>query len=269
MSAPRVAAVEAGGVALCVEEAGDGTPIVFVHGMASDRSLWQETVAALAAAGARTIAYDRRAYGGSGAPEPYGGTTVGEQADDLAELIGRLDAAPAVLCGHHLGALICLDTLVRHAPLARAAVLVETPMLWLSSQGPDVVSKTREAVAEAARERGAGAAVEAFLEEVAGPNAAAVLGDRRMRAARDAPRAFAADLAASASWPGGRRELRRVGVPVAVVSGARSTPIYREVADKLVRLIPGASAATLDSGHFGPIERPDALAAIVSAAARD
>ena len=86
--------VEAGGVELAYEESGEGGCAVFVHGTATARSVWRETVEALGGA-TRTIAYDRRAYGDSGAPEPYGGTTVGEQADDLAELIEGLSAAPS------------------------------------------------------------------------------------------------------------------------------------------------------------------------------
>ena len=259
--------VEAGGVVLRVEEAGAGAPVVLVHGTATDRSLWSETTAALGD-GVRTVAYDRRGYGDSEAPEPYGGTTVGEQADDLAEVIASTRARPAVVCGHHLGALICLDALVRHPELVRAAVLVEIPMLWLSPLGPDVVSATREAVERAAREGGAGAAVEAFVEDVGGSNAVAVLGERRVAAARQAARAFAADLAAAASWPGGRRELRAVRAPVTLVSGVRSAPIFTEVASAVAALVPGAVHETLECGHFVPLEAPEELARAIRAAAQ-
>ena len=110
------ATVEAGGVELAVDDRGSGNAVVLVHGTATGRTVWRETVTALGDT-VRTIAYDRRAYGDSGAPEPYGGTTVGEQADDLAELVDALDAAPAVVCGHELGAIACLDLLLRHARL--------------------------------------------------------------------------------------------------------------------------------------------------------
>ena len=85
-------------MALAYDERGNGPAVVLVHGTATARSVWRETVEALGD-GVRAIAYDRRAYGDSGAPEPYGGTTVGEQADDLAELIERLGAAPRSSAG--------------------------------------------------------------------------------------------------------------------------------------------------------------------------
>ena len=72
---------------------------------------------------ARVIAYDRRGYGASGAPEPYEGTTVEEQAEDAAALLRALDAAPAVVFGDGFGALVALDLVKRHAALVRAVVL--------------------------------------------------------------------------------------------------------------------------------------------------
>ena len=60
------------------------------------------------------MTYDRRGYGGSGAPEPYERTTIHEQAEDLAALVAALGAAGAVGVGADLGALVVLDVLRRH-----------------------------------------------------------------------------------------------------------------------------------------------------------
>jgi pimeloyl-ACP methyl ester carboxylesterase len=239
---------------------------VLVHGTATARTIWRETTEALVAAGhgqpARVIAYDRRAYGDSGAPEPYGGTTVGEQADDLAQLITQLEAAPATVCGHELGALACLDLSVRRPELVSRAVLIEPPLLWLVAAGTDAVGDMREAVASAARDEGAAGAVRAYLEAVGGPQVADLLGGERMAAAEGAPRAFAADLAAAASWTGGRRELRALeAIPVTVVTGARSTAVRREASEALAAMVPGAKLVTLDSGHFAHLEQPAEVAA--------
>src|SRR5205085_11878210 len=144
-------------VELAYEERGEGRAVVVVHGTATSRTIWRETAGSLGD-GVRTIAYDRRAYGDSGAPEPYTATTVGEQADDLAELIERLGAAPAVVCGHELGALAALDLALRHARLVERIVAIEPPMLWLVAEGTDAVAGRREAGARAAREGGAAGA---------------------------------------------------------------------------------------------------------------
>ena len=64
--------VEGAGVELAYEETGTGPAVVLVHGMADDRAAWPAEIPGL-----RTIAYDRRGYGESSAPEPYDRTTVG------------------------------------------------------------------------------------------------------------------------------------------------------------------------------------------------
>jgi pimeloyl-ACP methyl ester carboxylesterase len=258
------ATVEAGGVALAYDERGEGPAVVLVHGTATSRSVWRETVEALGD-GVRAIAYDRRAYGDSGAPEPYGGTTVGEQADDLAELIEALGAAPAVVCGHELGALACLDLAARRAPLVAAAVLIEPPMLWLTPAGTDAVADLREAVATAARDEGAAGAVRAYLEAVGGEEVTRLLGPGRTEQSLANPRAFAADLAAAASWTAGRRELRAARVPVTLVAGSRSAPVRQDATRALADLLPGARLEMLDSGHFAHLERPIEVARAIAA----
>jgi pimeloyl-ACP methyl ester carboxylesterase len=118
--------IEGAGVELAYRESGSGPAVVLVHGMAADRESWPAEPA-----GARTIAYDRRGYGSSGAPEPYDRTTVAEQAEDLAALVGRLGADPAVAAGADFGALVVLDVLKRHPGRLRAAVLVDPPVFQL------------------------------------------------------------------------------------------------------------------------------------------
>ena len=86
--------VEGAGVALNVVERGVGVPVLLIHGLAADAEAMAPVAQALAGE-ARVIAYDRRGYGSSGAPEPYLGTTIEEQAQDAAALLGALDAGPA------------------------------------------------------------------------------------------------------------------------------------------------------------------------------
>jgi pimeloyl-ACP methyl ester carboxylesterase len=254
--------VEAGGVELAYEESGEGTAVVLVHGTATARTIWRETIDALGD-GVRAIAYDRRAYGDSGAPEPYTATTVGEQADDLAELIERLGAGPAVVCGHELGALATLDLAARNPPLVASTVVVEPPLLWLVAAGTDAVADLREAVALGAREGGAAGAVRAYLEEVGGPGLQELLGAERVEASLANPRAFAADLAAAASWTGGRKELRDIAAPTTIVTGAASAPARREAARVLDDLMRSSRLVELESGHFVHLEQPEAVAAAI------
>jgi pimeloyl-ACP methyl ester carboxylesterase len=118
-------------------------------------------------------------------------------------------------------------------------------------------------VASAARERGAAGAVRAYLEATGGPEIERLLGVERMEAAEAAPRAFAADLAAAASWAGGRKELGALEVPVTLITGIRSAPVRREATEALAAMIPGARVEALESGHFAHLEQPAEVAAAI------
>ncbi len=61
--ADRMPTVEGAGVPLHYVERGHGPPVLLVHGLASDAEALAPVAAAVAAGGARAIAYDRRGYG--------------------------------------------------------------------------------------------------------------------------------------------------------------------------------------------------------------
>ena len=182
---------------------------------------------------ARVIAYARRGYGASGAPEPYAGTTVHEQAQDAAALLSALAPDGATVAGQGFGALIALDLLGRHGALARAAVLFDTPLLALVPDAARALAAEREVLEEAMREGGPPAAVDRWLEGRAT--------DEQRARAREHARAFFADYAGLASLPVTRRELRAIEAPVVVLSGPRTPPHVVAASDALAELLPRAS----------------------------
>ena len=256
------ATVEGAGVELAYEERGSGDPLVLVHGTAASRTNWNEVWDELGD-GFRTIRYDRRAYGASGEPEGYTGTTVEEHGDDLIALLRRLDAAPALLCGHSFGAMACLDVVVREPELVRAAVLIEPPMLWLASDGAAAASKLRAAMEEAAERDGAAGAIAAFTREVCGPQALDLVGRERALESIRRPRSFAADVAAAANWSVPPRSLRAVETPIVAMAGTRTPKAWREPTEVLARMIPTAELHEVESAHLVPNEAPEAVAAAI------
>jgi pimeloyl-ACP methyl ester carboxylesterase len=226
--------VEGAGVPLRYAERGEGPPVLLIHGMAADADGLEAVVAALADA-ARVVVYDRRGYGGSGAPEPYGGTTVEEQAEDAAAVLRRIDAAPAIVAGDGFGALIALDLLKRHPRLVRGAVLADPPLFMFVPEATAALAAERRDIEEAVRARGPEAGVEAWLAGRAEAGALA--------RARAAHRAFFADYAGLASWPITRRELRALSAPAVVMTGPPSPPAVVRAADRLAELLPAARRA--------------------------
>jgi pimeloyl-ACP methyl ester carboxylesterase len=231
--------VEGAGVALHYAERGEGRALLIVHGMASDAAAWSGALDELAAAGVRAIAYDRRGYGSSGAPRPYAATTVQEQSEDAAALLTALDATPAVIVGDGFGALVALELLVRRPQLVASAVLVDLPLFAFVPAATAALAEQRALLEQALRDGGPGQAIEAWLGS-AGDAA------RRQRA-RAAQLGFFADYAGQASWSPSRRELRAIGVPVAVVTGPTSQPHVVAAADAVAELLPDATRS-IDGG---------------------
>ena len=227
--------VEGAGVPLHVEEQGTGPAVLLIHGLASDALALDPVAAAIAAGGARAIAYDRRGYGASGSPEPYHGTTVEEQAEDAAALLRALDPGPAVVAGDGFGALVALDLVKRHGGLVRAAVLSNPVLFALVPEATEMLSTQRAEIEEAVREGGPAAGVEAWL-------GGRVQGDALARA-RAAHRGFFADYAGLATWAVSRRELRALATPAVVLSGPWSPPHVVAAADALAGLLPDATRA--------------------------
>ncbi|MGK2937767.1 MAG: alpha/beta fold hydrolase [Solirubrobacteraceae bacterium] len=196
-----MATIEGAGVELAYAVRGDGAPVLLLHDMASNAAAVAPLRSALAATGARVVAYDRRGYGGSGAPEVYTATTIHEQAEDAAAILRGVAREPALVVGLGFGALIALDVLVRHAPLVRAAVLVDPPAFAFVPEANEPLAAERLALEETLRAGGPAAAVAAW----GGADPA------------DA-QAFLADYAGRASWSPSRSDLRGIGVPVRVVT---------------------------------------------------
>jgi pimeloyl-ACP methyl ester carboxylesterase len=216
------------GVELAYEERGAGGPVLLVHGIADRAAGWREVAGALEGE-ARVIAYDRRGYGDSGAPEPYERTTVEEQAEDAAMLLRGLDAAPAVVCGRDLGAVVALDMVRRHRGLVRAVALVDPALYQLVPEATEALSAERVVLEEALRGGGPARAVEAWLAARDAP------ADRIERAREDHV-AFFADYAGLATWTVLRRDLRALDVPVAILISPNALPYAREAAHSLAEL---------------------------------
>jgi pimeloyl-ACP methyl ester carboxylesterase len=228
--------VEGAGVALHYVVRGEGSAALVVHAMGSDAAAWAAQLEQLAAGGMRAIAYDRRGYGASGAPQPYAATTVQEQAQDAAALLDALEAAPALFVGDGFGALVVLELLVRRPELASAAVLADPPLHAFVPEATKALAVERELLETALRDGGPRAAVTAWLGPDADPAQAARAAENHV--------GFFADYAGQASWSPSRRELRALGMPIAVVTGPRTPPHVVAAADAMAALVPGARRAS-------------------------
>lgn len=114
------------GVRIAYEVAGEGAPIVLVHGFASSRTTnWRVTswVDTLTRAGLRIAMLDNRGHGDSDKPHnpaAYGDETM---AADVLGLMDHLELERPFLMGYSMGAYISVKVLTLAPERIRAAVL--------------------------------------------------------------------------------------------------------------------------------------------------
>ena len=250
-------AIHTDAVELSGEDAGDGTPIVLLHGLTATRRYVVMGSRALERSGHRVIAYDARGHGRSSAapsPEAY---TYDELGHDLLAVLDDRGIERAVLAGASMGAHTLLWAALR-APERVAGLVVITPAYdpatqddetrlarwdaladglaaggvegFIAAQGtPDVPESWQETVEKVTRQR---------LSQHEHPEA---LADALRAVPRSRPFATVEDLAA-------------ISVPVAVVASAdEPDPGHPQaVGEAYAAAIPGARLV-LDEPGRSPI----------------
>lgn len=89
------------GIDLYVKDWGSGRPVVLIHGWPLNADSWEDQALALAEAGHRVIAYDRRGFGRSG--QPWTGYDYDTLSDDLADVLEATGAHDAAIFGFSMG----------------------------------------------------------------------------------------------------------------------------------------------------------------------
>lgn len=111
--------IEVGSTDIYYQEAGEGQPLVFLHGMSSCGEAWFQQFEAFAER-YRVIAYDSVNHGHSSnsprdEPEP-------DRADELEGFLAGLGIERPVLAGNSMGAMTILRWAVRHPDTAAALI---------------------------------------------------------------------------------------------------------------------------------------------------
>jgi non-heme chloroperoxidase len=121
------------GVEIYFKDWGAGRPVVFSHGWPLSSDSWEAQMFHLASHGFRAIAHDRRGHGRSS--QPWDGNDMDHYADDLAQLIEKLDLRDAVLVGFSTGGGEVARYIGRHGTkrVAKAALVSSVPPLMLKT----------------------------------------------------------------------------------------------------------------------------------------
>jgi pimeloyl-ACP methyl ester carboxylesterase len=230
-----------------------GTPaVLLLHGLGATGDSWKEHSAWLADAGWRVLAPDMRGFGESGYP---GHTSIPALAQDMAELVQQVGAAPVHVVGLSLGGTVAQQLALEHPDLVRSLVLVNT-FARLHPEGPRawVYFGLRLLLVHTL---GLGAQARLVARHMfPRPDQEPQRRDLVAQVVRANPRAYRATM--RALWHFNVEErLGEIRVPTLVVTGGQDSTVSPRNQRVLVDSIPGARlAAVASANHAVPEERP-------------
>jgi pimeloyl-ACP methyl ester carboxylesterase len=243
-------------------EAGDGTPLVLLHGFALSSEMWSAQRDGLAGV-CRVITPDQRGFGGSplGDDEPSLEHAVG----DLTALLDRLGLARVVLGGLSMGGCVVMRFLARYPERVAGVVLADTKAAADSPEAKEL----RERIARRVVEPGG---IEILYREFVPTIVGRTTKDHRpevLQRVRDLIGAQPVEAIAWASRAMGVRPdstdvLAGTRVPALVIVGDEDERTPPAEAQAMAAVLPRAELVRLPgAGHLSAVEDPAAFTAAV------
>lgn len=123
------------GVSIFYKDWGKGQPMVFSHGWPLSADAWDSQMLFFSQQGFRVIAHDRRGHGRS--EQVSFGNDMDTYADDLAQLLDKLNLQDAVLIGHSTGGGEVVRYLGRHGSkrVSKMVLISAVPPILVKSEG--------------------------------------------------------------------------------------------------------------------------------------
>lgn len=249
--------VNVNGINLNYESAGSGRPIVFVHGLGADLSLWNNQASALEKE-MKIVRHDVRGFGNSDkitSPPP----SIELWAADLYGLIKALRFDKVIVAGHSMSGMTVLRFALNHPELTEAIVVIDG-----TSEFSPEAKKILTDRAATVRKDGMVAVVDrvinaAFYSDFLAKNKDTIIARYRETMVRNDVASYAAACEAITKC-NLTEELGKLQVPTLILVGeadvvtpvAAAEKLNKAISNSLMKIIPNA-------GHITPLEQPAIL----------
>jgi 3-oxoadipate enol-lactonase len=248
--------IEIGTRGVAYDDAGEGRPVLFVHGFPHHRKLWAPQLRALAGH-SRAIAVDLPGFGESDMPERF---SIDAWADGLSRFLDALSIDRAVIVGLSMGGYVGFAFWRLHRDRVLALALADTRAGADTEEGK---AKRRETI-ELARREGPTAVARAMLPGMVGkstrerePSVVATMRAMLESASVDSiVGASEAMIARADSTP----LLPTIDVPTLIICGEEDVLTPPKESRAMHAAIPGSRLEIIPSaGHVSNVERPAAF----------
>lgn len=266
--------IAAAGITFACREAGEGPPLLFVHGSLGSLGDFAAQVEFFSPR-YRAISYSRRFHPPNPCNDPDAPYTLAQQSDDIAAVIRAAGMTHPDVVASSWGGYAALLCAVRHPGIFRSLVLGEPPMLPLleaSEEGRRALEDfhfTALAPSRAAFLRGEEwEGVGRFFDGVAGRKGAfdALPPGARSKLLEAAPELRLEFLTPFEQYmpPLADEDLRSIRIPVLLLNGARSPRFFRIITDHLERVLQETTRKVIPaSGHAMQIANSRVYNAVV------
>lgn len=238
---------------------GSGSPIILVHGLGMDHSMWDLQVLEFSK-NHQVFVYDLRGHGQSESPDhPY---SIDLLADDLDLFLHFLGLKSAAVLGLSLGGRILLRFALKYPQELRAMILADAQSETL----PDSVERF-QLLADTARRKGMSKAAELFfswpLLQMLAKRSPERFEKEKRRFLQTSAIGLANSCLAIAGMEPLTTQLGYIQTPTLALAGEEDEP-YLSYLDLYARQIPHCQKETVPrAGHLSNLENPQAFNEIV------
>ena len=243
------------GLNIAYRRAGEGAPLVLLHGGPTNGREWRNQLEGLSDA-FTVVAWDMPGTGGSDDPPDH--FAPRDYADCLAEFIGRLGLRHPHVLGLSFGSGLALELYRWHPEIPRSLVLASAYAGWAGSLPPEAVAQRKAAMArmiDLPPDAWAHEWLPTLLTQAA---SADVVDELSAVLAEFHPAGQRALLESGWTEHDVRDVLPHIKVPTLLLYGDRDVRSPAAVAEAMHAQIPGSQLVFMPGvGHIGHLEMPD------------